>query len=116
MLKTHALEKYRDKNRLLLIFAPSPQDPRYLEQRRLLEGSEMELDERDLRVLEFFEDGSQAAAWERFEVAPGMFIAVLIGKDGDEKERFMAPANSTELFALIDRMPMRRRELRKQTR
>lgn len=116
MLETYPLEKYRGKNRLLLIFAPAPQDPHYLEQRRLLEGSETERDERALLVLEFFEDGAQATVRKRFEVAPRMFTAVLIGKDGSEKERFTAPVNPAELFALINRMPMRRRELRKQTR
>lgn len=113
---THPLEKYRYKNRLLLIFAPSPQDPRYLEQRLLLRGSEAAIDERELLVHDFFGDEVSAAVWKLFKIASGTFAVVLVGKDGGEKARFMEPVNSVDLYTLINQMPMRQHEIRRQLR
>lgn len=114
MPETHPLERYRYKKRLLLIFAPSSHDTSYLEQRQLLEGSGAATEERELLVLEFFGDEVGAAA--PFDIAPGTFAAVLVGKDGGEKARFTEPVNPIDLYILIDQMPMRQHEIRRQLR
>ena len=49
--------------------------------------------------------------YDHFKVLPDTYATVLIGKDGGEKERFGEPVQPVMLFGLIDRMPMRRREL-----
>ena len=107
-----------------LIFAPSPEDDRYVDQRRLLEGARGGFAERDLlrgdlceRETGTFDGGPvsvehAAWAWERYGVEPGRFAAVLVGKDGTVKLRSDKPVEPDGLYALIDEMPMRRREMR----
>ncbi len=105
------LKAYRDRNRVLLIFAPSLSDESYKEQKRLLEGAADGLRERDLVVLEPFEGEQAKTLRDGFKVSDDSFAVVLIGKDGGEKERFSALVEPTRLFGLIDQMPMRRREI-----
>lgn len=124
-LRTLRLETYRDKHRLLLVFAPSPQDEQCLEQRRFFNGLDKALSERDLLVLYLFDIaqgqlGDLSLSSEvahhlrkRFGLPPATFTVVLIGKDGTEKERYKAPVDPASLFATIDQMPMRRREMKR---
>ena len=112
------------EHRLFLVFAPSPVDDRYVGQRRLLEGARGGFAERDLLRGDLFEretgtfDGGPVSpqhaawAWERYGVEPGRFAAVLVGKDGTVKHRSDEPVEPVDLYAPIDEMPMRRREMR----
>jgi len=118
------LDAYRGQNRLLLVFAPSLEDSRVLEQKRLLELQEAEMEERDLLIFYLFPDvpgelggyelESEVAGTlrERFNVREDAFTVLLIGKDGTEKERSEEPVPPESLFAKIDRMPMRQQEAR----
>lgn len=108
------LKAYKDRNRVLLVFAPSSEDEKYLEQKRLIKAYEDGLRERDLVVLELLEGEQATVLRDDFEVTDGLFAVILIGKDGGEKERFFDPVEPTRLFSLIDQMPMRRREMREQ--
>ena len=58
--------------------------------------------------------GSGTALRTRFGVPPDEFAVILVGLDGNEKARWSAPPAPGELFALIDAMPMRRREMREE--
>lgn len=44
------------------------------------------------------------------------FEAVLIGKDGGVKQRWLQPVSPGELFAIIDAMPMRANEISRSTK
>lgn len=101
------LSQYRWKNRLLLLFAPSPADVRFREQRRLFAGGEAGFEDRDLLLLELLKD---TEARERFGVEEGRFALVLVGKDGTEKFRSHEPVPTEDVFSRVDAMPMRRRE------
>ena len=57
-------------------------------------------------------DGDAAALRAHFGVEDDGFLAVLIGKDGTEKERYEAPVAADAVFEAIDAMPMRQREMR----
>jgi hypothetical protein len=48
-------------------------------------------------------------------LAPDRFGVVLVGKDGGVKLRRESPITVTELFQVIDAMPMRRQEMRRRT-
>ena len=48
---------------------------------------------------------------QKFSVRQGSFLVILIGKDGEEKMR-RQKVNLTEIFAVIDGMPMRQREMK----
>jgi hypothetical protein len=122
------LSRFRGRNRLLLIFAPSASDEGYARQRDLLKRHEAGFADRDLLALHLFEDGSggsmgepvtpeQAAAARReFGVGDGLFAAVLVGRDGGAKLRSGEPVPAPDLFARVDAMPMRRREMREKGR
>ena len=113
---------YRWQNRLLLVFAPAPDDERVQAQQQLFEGQETELKERDLIVSYLFpeegriEDETLSAEdvtslRERYGVAEDDFIVLLIGKDGTAKERLEEPMQPADLFTKVDAMPMRQREM-----
>ena len=120
-LQSADLSPYRWQNRLLLLFAPSPEDRAYGEQMRLLENETAALEDRDLLVFHLFgdsgglEDTSPEVAAnlrERYDVAEDAFTVILVGKDGGEKERYRAPVAPETFYSAIDAMPMRRREMR----
>ena len=125
-LQSADLSPYRWQNRLLLLFAPSPEDGAYGEQMRLLENETAALEDRDLLVFHLFGDsgGLEAAPpftpspevtatlRERYDVAEDAFTVILVGKDGGEKERYRAPVAPETFYSAIDAMPMRRREMR----
>ncbi len=96
------LSRFRGRNRLLSIFAPSASDEGPERQRDLLERHEAGFADRDLLALRLFEDG-----W---------FAAVLVGRDGRARFRSDEPVRAPDLFARIDAMPMRGREMREKSR
>ncbi len=122
------LGRYRDKNRLLLFFAPSPTDSRYIQQaQRFLGKAKADgLKERDLLRFNIFERGTSRrdgidlsvreadALRQRFDIHKGQFKVVLVGKDGQTAYSASAPISASQLFGLIDAMPMRRDEMRHQ--
>jgi hypothetical protein len=117
------LKQYQWKNRLLLVFAPSPEDTLYQEQLEHVSNDD-ELLERDLVLFHIFFSQSGFAGemrlseedvvqlQEKFKVGSRDFTLILIGKDGTEKQRWDKPVKSESLFALIDDMPMRQQEMR----
>jgi Domain of unknown function (DUF4174) len=117
------LENYQWRNRLILVFAPAPEDELYQQQLEHL-SNENELLERDLIVSHIFADqggftGKRRLSEEEsetlremFKVDKKTFAVVLIGKDGTEKQCWQEPVKSAELYSLIDAMPMRQEEMR----
>ncbi len=115
---------YRGEHRLFLIFAASPRGEGFVLQDSLLAGNGEGFVERDLLRGYFLEDGAGSfdeapvASEEaslvrgRFGVEPGRFSALLVGKDGTVKYRFDEPVGPVEVYALIDAMPLRQREMR----
>ncbi len=103
----------RWERRVLIVAAPSPQDPALAEQRRILGGWTAKGDERDLIVVEIVGDrvrgaGDTGPALRRKFRLPTGFTAILIGKDGGEKLRSAHPFPTALIEQTIDAMPMRR--------
>lgn len=115
------LDPHRWERRLLIVFADSGDDPALADQRARIAADEAGFDDRRLLLITVIGDDAQtgdapgpdgSALRQRFGVARG-FTAVLVGLDGGEKARTSTAAfTMSDLFAQIDRMPMRRRELR----
>lgn len=114
-------------NRVLLVFSDDG-DPAFAEQAALLDAADPgALEERDLVVLLVPRDGTtrvivggpaeayDAAALRRKRgvAANAGFTALLVGKDGGTKWRADQPARPVEIFALIDSMPMRANEMKR---
>jgi hypothetical protein len=103
------LERYRWSHRPVLLFAPSTQEPAFVEQRAAFEAAVDGLVERDIVVLIDTDPSGQGPLRTSFG-ATG-FEVLLIGKDGGVKLRQQEPVSADVLFTVIDAMPMRRREM-----
>lgn len=112
------LAAFRWRRRVVLAFAPSAEDPRLLDQRRLLQGLTQGVNDRDLAFVAVTDRTGGAAdapadLRRRFHVAREAFAVILVGKDGHEALRRDRPIPAAELSAVIDAMPMRRDEVRR---
>lgn len=120
------LQRYVGKSRVLLVFAPGEDNPMLTEQRRIMASAAQGAGQRDLVVVEIVGTRASGPAMstdamstedapntlrKRFGVPPAAFRAVLVGKDGGAKLSETAPIEADRLFAVVDAMPMRRREM-----
>lgn len=120
------LKQYQWKNRLLLLFSPSPENPAYQALVRELQEQASGVRERDLLVVHVLEPGKSfmnsqeispaegRALRQRFGIGPGAFKVVLVGKDGGVKLKRADRVALGDIFGLIDAMPMRQQEMQKQ--
>ena len=119
-----ALTAYQWKKRALIVFAPSASDARLARQKTIVGGFRPAFLDRDVVVV--YVAGGEAthdlgpppgisagALRSQFRVSEGAFRVLLIGKDGGVKIDSPAPIAALDLFAEIDRMPMRRDEMKK---
>jgi hypothetical protein len=116
------LSRFQWRRRLLVVFAPVPQDPRLAAQRLRLAEQRSGYAERDLTVIEVagrsvLVDGARDRSLDsyelrvHFEIEDNAFATLLIGKDGGEKLRRDGLMPNDMLFDAIDTMPMRRQEM-----
>lgn len=103
------LEAFVWTKRPLIVFADSPNDPRFVQQMDFIEDRLDELAERDVVVLT---DTSRDGSALRDKLHPRGFALVLIGKDGTVYLRKPAPWDVRELSRVIDKMPLRKQEIR----
>ncbi len=105
------LERYRWKQRVMLVFTPAETAKAFSDQKAIIRQNETGFRERELVVLDLLPGRKNTDALRRqFDVKPQEFTVILIGKDGGEKLRRPAPVAAKELFDRIDSMPMRQRE------
>jgi hypothetical protein len=119
------LREYRWKNRLVLIFSGESDNEQSLTQLDELTNVQDGLDERELLIFLVRKDRvtdqgdqsisspSAASLRNQFAIEKEEFVVLLIGKDGGVKRRSKEVISSTDLFAQIDGMPMRRSEIRR---
>lgn len=110
MSDTDNLTEFLWQARPIVVFADSPNDPRFEQQMALLEEQAAALKTRDVVILT--DTDPQNASELRKSLRPRGFMMVLIGKDGGVKLRKPFPWNVRELSRVIDKMPMRQREVR----
>ncbi len=121
------LDDLRWKHRVLIVFAPDDSHPAYRQLEASLHNSMRDFEDRDMVLVSVFgesvtrsdsvvvQDAAALSLRERFDVATTSFEVVLVGKDGGVKLRADDPDVLSEIYALIDTMPMRRREMRSRT-
>ena len=112
------LPQHHGKNRVLLIFASSRNDPRWRTQNARLQNGAAAFQDRDLVRQDDLEGEGphRAALRKRYGVKAGEFRVLLIGKDGHVASASSAPISLRSLTAQIDQMPMRREEMRRRGR
>ncbi|WP_300032137.1 DUF4174 domain-containing protein [uncultured Roseobacter sp.] len=104
------LNQFKWKNRPVVVFAETENDPAFIEQMDLLRARESALRERDVVVIT---DTDPAARSDiRIKLRPRGFMLAIIGKDGGVKLRKPFPWDVREISRSIDKMPMRQREIR----
>lgn len=97
------------QSRLIIVFADSDNDPRFIEQIDLLIDRPDELIERDVIVLT--DTDPKARSNIRQEFRPRGFMMVLVGKDGSILLRKPFPWHAREITRSIDKTPLRQQEL-----
>lgn len=108
------LDQYQLRKRVLLVFAPRPEDARYEEQHEYLAGSQHLLDAWRVVTFGIFEDGPSFAeerpvshedserARETFGLEPGDFGLRFIDLDGTEILRSSEPLTVQDLTELLE--------------
>jgi hypothetical protein len=96
--------------RPVVVFADSPNDPRFVEQRRLLEERSDALIARDVVVLTDTAPKERGAI--RKSLRPRGFMLAILAKDGTVVARKPAPWDVREISRSIDKLPLRQQEAR----
>lgn len=124
LVSSNPLAKYQWQNRLVLVFAPTAESELYQTQIETIDAMGDGFAERDLVLFSVFPNaGSYSGAdlsnleikylRERFQIEDSDFVVILIGKDGGSKLRLTQEVlSASQLFPLIDGMPMRKAEMR----
>ena len=94
----------------MVVFADTPNDPAFQEQISLLQSRLDALETRDVVIIT--DTDPDARSEIRLKLRPRGFMLALIGKDGQVKLRKPFPWDVRELTRVIDKMPMRQREIR----
>ncbi len=121
--QTFTMDALLWQKRPLLLFAPTSDTPDVRDFRAALQQAKAGFLDRDMVLIEAYRDdkawldgsrlpgGTAADLRERFRVAEGDTVVVLVGKDGGEKLRTTLFIKLERIFGLIDSMPMRRQEM-----
>ena len=118
-----SLSDFRWESRPLLLFAPTDSDPRLIDTLGRIEASRCDFVARDMVIGVVVAEGKSTLdghvvdadesrrLFTQFAMGANTFSALLIGKDGGEKLRINAVPDLRAIYAVIDGMPMRSREM-----
>ena len=121
------LSQFQWKNRLLFLFAPNRSHPLFDVLQKSIATQQAEVADRDLVIFEILESGTSRldtsdldpqvaqSLRDKFDVSPGRFAVILVGKDGGIKLNQQDETRLDDIFGLIDSMPMRREEMRQKS-
>jgi hypothetical protein len=104
------LEEFRWVARPVVVFADSPNDPRFREQMQLLSQRDTPLLERDVVIIVDTDPAARSAL--RTALRPRGFSLVVVQKDGSVGFRRPSPRDVREIVRGIDNFQFRQEELR----
>ncbi|MBI1300700.1 MAG: DUF4174 domain-containing protein [Alphaproteobacteria bacterium] len=116
-------DEYLWQKRVMITFAPDKKNAEYLKHIEILKNNEAGIIERDLVHWVIIDNTmvhgegklmphmGTGRFYRHFNVKPHEFTFILLGKDGGEKLRKANVVDITELYTLIDSMPMRQTEM-----
>jgi len=106
------LDDYLWKKRVIVLFKGGDFNSAWEEQHQLLKSYASALRERDMLVIS--PDEKTKSKWlQKFNLKNDFNGLVLIGKDGGLKLKEEYIVEPTTLFSLVDSMPMRRAEIKR---
>lgn len=119
-VKAAGMDQFAWAKRPVVVFAASESDPHAAQQLDLLQRASSERLDRDVIVIAVWPDRVEGSDLSvnadmlraRYGIAQGTFAVLLIGKDTGVKRRSDTVIDPNLLFAQIDSMPMRQREMR----
>lgn len=103
------LEALKYVSRLLVVFAPAPEDPSFLRQMSLLAEDRGELAERDFVLVVDTDPAAMSAL--RTKLRPSGFTLLVVDKDGKTALRKPRPWSVREIVRAIDKLPSRQSEI-----
>lgn len=123
-MKAQDLSQYKWKNRMVLLLTTTKENIHLSRQMKNFEAQEKELSERKLKVFQVTPESFREVfpirlAWEKgtfykqFRKSDSDFEVLLLGLDGNIKIRQEKILDSEDLFRIIDAMPMRQAEMKK---
>ena len=95
--------------RPLVVFADTPNDPRFQQQMDLILAEVDRLAERDVMIIVDTDDETMSDV--RTTLRPRGYMMALVGKDGRVALRKPEPWSVRELSRSIDKMPLRQQEI-----
>ncbi len=95
--------------RPLVVFADTPNDPRFQQQMDLLAERLEDLAERDVIIITDTDPSAQTAL--RTALRPRGYMMALVAKDGSVAFRKPSPWSVREISRSIDKMPLRQQEI-----
>ena len=120
---SQSLSEYQWKNRLIVIFTETSNSREFQKQMDILNQDQAGLNDRKLKVIHAIPDKHQIvfpekSGWQNSNLYQKKeskidFEVILIGLDGGVKLRETNPLEIEKLFDLIDSMPMRKAEMRR---
>lgn len=100
--------------RQVLLFYTNSGLEKQKSQMAILDASRKGIQERDIKVYHYSSARKDLSEWKRWNVdSANAFTFILVGRDGGEKLRSSEVVNAEKLFGLIDAMPMRKDEMRR---
>ena len=124
-MEAQSLADHQWKDRILIVYANDPESEALTRQRKTLAKCVNGLEER--RLVTYFVTDTEAQQVESGNMTVVSrdlfdkvisndltFETILIGLDGGIKRRYTKPVSCDDVFRLIDSMPMRRSEIKKQ--
>ena len=98
------------QKRIILVFESTPDSNFYNDQKAIEAAHTSAFEERDLVILKVEEED----LYSKYGVSRDKNVVLLIGKDGGVKVQQHYIFEASELFRIIDAMPMRREEMKRQ--
>ena len=105
-----SLDSFLWEKRPIIVFSNGPQDPSFVTQLNYLLSRLDSLKERDVVILTDTNPNLGSAV--RLKLRPQGFVFILIGKDGKVALRKSRPWQVREISRSIDKMPMRKQEIK----
>jgi hypothetical protein len=106
------LTQFKWKKRPVVVFAESELDPAFIEQMELLHARPEELAARDVVVIT--DTQPEPLSDLRRKLRPRSFMLVIMNKEGTVNVRKPFPWSVREISRSIDKMPIRKREIREE--
>ena len=113
-LSTLTLNAQNSAFRRVLLFADKANDTTLIQQKQLLESDKAGCLERDIRIEIYITSQTDKTFLKKYNITQPQFTFLLIGKDGGIRLRSKKVIPKEQLFALIDVMPMRQDEMKRQ--